>query len=521
MHRGACALSLLLAASCSRCGGQRSAPEAAELLPQHPSGAVVTAPLGLLASHGSALSDRVSALPGGEQVGEARKAIGAQLGFDLLTREGLLAAGLDPDRGAALALEIRGGARAGWMVALPLISPEKFLATFDRLARERAGYPVRSDEARGDVRIALFARTADAESKGRVAVAVVRGYGLVARGEDPAARLAAAGTRPREQSLAADPLLASTRNVLGAQDLLLLAPAGSELPRRVVERDLPGDVSLSISGSAQGIAARLRANLGATAAQAQAALPGGGVSLVDLLPASAPLRARLGVAPAQLLEFAGRFPQLAALLQHLRGIDREVLASVKPGVALSLGVEKGANIGQAIDYGLDFRRKSPFDTVQLVALAQVADKPRLLKAMNALAAVLPTLGARVTRKGEDFQVSYAKGKGARFGMQGDLAYALGGEIAPQDLRRTPRPVNPAVAALYDDAGAALRLDLGKLSDQLRALPDSTYGTGPQAYVARSLVSQVIEPLRPVRISLAAQAYSDSLGATLDIELVAP
>jgi hypothetical protein len=106
-------------------------------------------------------------------------------------------------------------------------------------------------------------------------------------------------------------------------------------------------------------------------------------------------------------------------------------------------------------------------------------------------------------------------------MQGDLAYALGGEIAPQDLRRTARPVNPEAAALYDDAGAALRLDLGKLSDQLRALPESAYGTGPQAYVARSLVSQVIEPLRPVRVSLAAQAYPDSLGATLDLELVAP
>jgi hypothetical protein len=227
------------------------------------------------------------------------------------------------------------------------------------------------------------------------------------------------------------------------------------------------------------------------------------------------------VAPAELLKFAEQMPQVAELLQRLKGADRELLASVKPGVALSLGVEKGASISQAIDYGLDFRRKSPFDTVQLVALAQVADKPRLLKALAALAAALPSLGARVVRTGDDFQVSYPAGKGARFGVREEMAYLLGGAIAPEDLRRTPRTVNPEMAALYDDAGAAVRLDFGKLSDALRALPETTYGSGPQGYVARSLVGQIIEPLRPLRITLAAQAHPDALGATLDVELVAP
>jgi hypothetical protein len=517
--RRACALSLLLAASCSRCAGPRSAGSAEELLPPHPSGALLTAPLGLFAQHAAALSDRVATLPGGEQVSEARKGISTQLGFDPLTREGLLSAGLDPDRGAALALELHGDARGAWVLALPLTSAEKFLATFDRLARERAGYAVRTDEARGEVRVALYARAADAETRNRIAVAVVRGYGLVARGEDPAAQII---VRTREQSLAADPLLASARGRLGAQDLLVIAPAASELPKRFLGRGLPGDVSFSLSGSAQGIAARFFAQLPESdAAQARAVLPGGGAALVELLPGQAPFRARLGVAPAELLKFAERLPQLAQVLDKLKGLEREALASVKPGIALSLGVAKNVNIGQAIDYGLDFRRKSPFDTVELVALAQVADRPRLLKALGALAALMPALGAKVARSGDDFQVTYAAGKGARFGVRGDMAYVLGGEIAPQDLRPTPRTVNPEAAALYRDEGAALRVDFGKLSDAMRVLPESAYGSGPQAYVARSLVGQVIEPLRPLRITLAAQAYSDGLGATLDLELVAP
>src|SRR3981189_2892491 len=94
------ALLLLATAGCSRCGGT-SAAAAEELLPAHPPGAVVTAPLGAVAEHLLALTERASSLPGGEQLGEVRRGMTAQLGFDPLTRDGLLSAGLDPDRGAA------------------------------------------------------------------------------------------------------------------------------------------------------------------------------------------------------------------------------------------------------------------------------------------------------------------------------------------------------------------------------------------------------------------------------------
>ncbi len=65
---------------------------------------MVTAPLGAVAQHLAALSDRAASIPGGEQLAQARKQLAAQLGFDPLTREGQLAAGLDPQRGAAVAI---------------------------------------------------------------------------------------------------------------------------------------------------------------------------------------------------------------------------------------------------------------------------------------------------------------------------------------------------------------------------------------------------------------------------------
>src|SRR2546427_4855089 len=135
----------------------------------------------------------------------------------------------------------------------------------------------------------------------RVGVAVVRGYGLLARTQDPAASIADAGARQREQTLAGDPGLDAARKKLGAQDFIAWAPAGSSIPQRFTRRPLPGDAAVSLLGSQQGIASRLFAQLSeADARRAQGALPGGGASLIELLPADAPLRARLGIAPARL-----------------------------------------------------------------------------------------------------------------------------------------------------------------------------------------------------------------------------
>src|SRR4029077_8210164 len=89
--------------------------------------------------HLSALADRAASIPGGEQLGDARRNVAAQLGFDPLTREGLLGAGLDPDRGAALAI-FEAQPRPEWAIALPLTNPDLFIQTIQNLLVGRAGF---------------------------------------------------------------------------------------------------------------------------------------------------------------------------------------------------------------------------------------------------------------------------------------------------------------------------------------------------------------------------------------------
>ena len=242
----------LTVTGCARCAGERSARSAEELLPQAAQGSAVTAPLAGVARNVSALVERAGQLPGGEQLRDGRRAVSAQLGFDPFTRDGLLSAGLDPDRGAALVL--LEGQPPGWVAALPLTGQDAFARTFDRVARERAGLAVRTDEARGDVRVALYSRV---EAGERIALGFVRGYAVLSRGADPAAQVAEAAARKPEQSLARDERLSAARQQLGGQDLTVLAPAGSGLLRRITSRPLPGDLGIGVTGTAAGVAARL------------------------------------------------------------------------------------------------------------------------------------------------------------------------------------------------------------------------------------------------------------------------
>lgn len=503
----------LLLAGCPR---ERNAGSAEELLPDAAQGALVTAPLSGTAQNVSALLQRAARLPGGDQLASWRKAVTAQLGFDPLTRDGQLAAGLDPDRAAALVL--LPGAAPGWIAALPLTKPDAFAQTVERLLRQRAGLVDRQDEARGKTRIALYSRDG---RRDRVAFAVVRGYGILARGDDPAAAVAAAAERTRAASLAQDERLAVARQRLGGQDLTIVAPAGSGLLQRLSARPLPGDLDIGVTSTSAGISSKLFFQTPAERARRlKASLPGGGGNLVRFLPAEAPLVARIGLQPADAVREAKRFPEIAELSAQLGDeVSKEIAAALLPGAALSIDLAPRANLAALVDFGVtDWQRHSPLEIFQVVALAPVGDRPRLERALESAARALGHVGARATRSGSGWQVRYPGGEGPRFGVRDlggkPVAYLVGGGIAPEQLGEGPQ----RAPMVEQDAGASVQIDFGKLAAHVGSLPESSYGSGPQAYVARSVAAQVLEPLGPLRLTMAVLPQDEGARAEIDVAI---
>jgi hypothetical protein len=426
---------------------------------------------------------------------------------------------------------VAGEPRAGWIAALPLSKEDAFAGNLDRLLRERAGFAERTEETRSGTRIATFSRAGVSE---KISYAALRGYAVVSRGVDSAGEVAAAAARKAEQSLSAAERLRSAREDVGPQDVTVLAAEGTlgfrGAAARAVPGTLAGETAIGLTGTSAGISAKIAYRGTADdVPRIRAALPGGAGSLARLLPTDAPVRMRLGLRPAEVLAQARRVPEIAQALDGLAvgGVDpmRDIVPALSPGAAIAVALSPSANLGAVVDYGiLDWRKRSPFESLQLVALAPVADEARLAGALESLAKALSRMGAQVQRTAEGWQVRYPGGEGPRFGiasLAGQKVAWLAGGFGGRDLRATlPQAPDrsPGAAALLQDPGIAVRLDLAALAARVRALPQSTYGTGPQAYVARSLVAQIVEPLSALTIDASAIPTDRGLRAEVDVAI---
>jgi hypothetical protein len=237
---------------------------------------------------------------------------------------------------------------------------------------------------------------------------------------------------------------------------------------------------------------------------------------------------RLWLQPSEVLRQTRRIPEIAQAMDALAagGDDplRDIAPALAPGAALAIGLSPSARLATVVDYGIfDWRTRSPFEFLQLLALAPVADEARLSRALESFAKALPKAGAQVQRTTDGWQIRYAGGEGPRFGVAtvagqkvAWLAGGFGGRDLTAILAGGRDPSLPPVLA--QDPGAAVRIDLAALAARVRSLPDSTYGTGPQAYVARSLVGQIIEPLSAVRVTVSAIPTVRGLRADVDVAL---
>jgi len=522
---------LAMAAGCSRCG-RKEGPPPQRHLPADAAVTVVVPSLGPAARQLGALQRTVASVPAASQIAEAWGAVRSQLGFDPLDPKGLEEAGLDAS-GAAGASFARGRPP---LLVLPVLDLGRFDAMALRLARDRMGAAQRvSSMGRGH---AVVSYRKDAAAPSALAYVVVGRYALVATGPDGPEVLSAAADLPEERSLEKSPAWASARAAIGPGfALLAFAP-----PRSSAVAEVPAakdGAALALRAGPATLSLRLALLLGAERAPGWSALAGAGPDAARqagqgearLLAPDAALAVRWGGDLAALGRKAIPFlpARIEAGLRAARiDLAGELLEALQPGAALSVSLAPSFTLAEFSSPSLDLGRSDPFRLVELEALFRVRDAERARAFFARVGQAAPRWNARLASRPEPggataWTLSYGRGELA-WSLAGDRLAVAGGAGRLEGLEKRlaaasggyEPPTSAAKGALEGGVGGAV-LDVENLLESIQALPQEAYGTGPNAFVMRSLADRFLEPASRLR---AASLRLDLLpgAALVDLEI---
>ncbi len=505
---------LLLVTGCARCA-RPPPPPADRFVPGDASVAVVIPSLQAAREQATSLLQTLLAFPAAADLGPRLSAVKEQLGLDPLDARGLAAAGLDPSRGAALALDADGPA----LLVLPSGDDGALVATVARLARDRLGAARRVDVTVDGVAVTTF-RTAEGAAAA-LALAARDGSVLVAGGAGGPARVAAASTLPAARSLSGSLPYGRVREALGPAAILAYLRPGS--PQAAGTALLRDGAAVSATASATRLALRAvlllaperreywRATVAPAATVAAATPP---------MPQDAFLVGRFEGDLATVARRALPVGQVAAPLARA-GLDleRDLLPLLAPGATAALALAPTFQVA-AVSRGGEAMAADPFQLVHLAAVLHVRDAGRAEALLDRLQRAGPRLGLAVARQGHAPRWRVAHGAAALdVALAGDRLLVAGG---PGRLDALLAGTGPAYAPPTDAARAALSggaaggvLDLERLVASFRALPAAAYGTGPDAFVMRSLADRVIDPASRL-VAAAARLDLGQAAATVDL-----
>jgi hypothetical protein len=516
------------------CEGGRRGPPPERFLSASARAVLVVPDTGHAAATLAALHASVSGFPGAGDLAASRGALAAQLGFDPLDPDALADAGVDPRRGAAVALLERPGAKgepgSATLVVLPARDGPKIERLLARLARERLGATERASERHGEVSVVVFRRPGAPAAA--LSYALVQRTALLSTHPAGPALVAEAASLAPAASLGEHPGWKLARAALGDEvAALAFAPAGSLLLDGAwVVKD---GVALGVAAGAGRLTARVALLLGAREPSFRAlGAEGRAASLVARLDPAAPLAARWDG------DFAALGKKLVPMLAprdrawlERRGVDleRDLFALLAPGGAVAVLLPPRLSLGSLTT---ELARADPLRALQFEAVAPLRPGADVAAAAERLERALaaPRRGAaraereRTTRiptpSGEiAWRLDAAKSRlvvaGGRPGRLEALVARLDGDGPGW---RAPTPA--AQEALAGGLGG-VALDAPRLVTEVQALPDEAFGGGPSGFVMRSLVERALEPAaRLAAVSLRAELAPGALLVTVDVEAIA-
>lgn len=507
LHHPRTWLPLLLATLvCFRCGhGPR---RNAEELIDKDSPLIVSVPsLGALADHVDAM--RESAKKGGNATIEWILSMTDQkaLGFDIFSRSGQKAVGLDPEG----SLAIGGTSRQGGYVILPYTDLNMLITTIRKLGNDRRGATVEGQKKVGNTTVTTLARTKDGPPD--MAWTSNDSVLIVGLGAAAAENVAAAAERKPETSAAKAGPLAGQKEHVGPHDLFIYAPQVPPLLARVI----PHGVVLGLSASANELSVRAYMAAGEGHAGTIARTFVGGVSPIALLPQGQPAYVRGGIDWASVATTLSGTAQAADAIQQLRAafrqagidLDKDVLANLQPGFAASVSLAASANLSTALQ--LNPQIQNPFDNYSVIAVATVNDAAKAQTTLTQLPKLLEPLGATTTTHDLDgvpvYTAHYRLGDGLSWTLRGTKLIAAGGFGERLDsvlqglakgtmLLRKEQFSSTAGDVLFGDKGFALAVDFHRLTEAVNGLQSSA----PGAFMVRSMVDNTlrsVDQLKPV------------------------
>jgi len=519
-------LVLLVFAGCSRCGDKQPGAKVlspARFLPRTAKASIVIPDLGTLGEklarlQNLKLANFAAQLQNAQSAEGFVSGIMRQVGVDLRSRQAMETAGIDPSRGAGMAL-----LADNKVVSVLGMKDEKALTeTFARLARERLGAPTRAEQKVPGGTLVTFSRTGAPQPA--LGLLLSEGYALVAAGE-LIPQLSGFATLAPEQSLSQEPLLSDA------------------LKRLPSERDfyafLPGGVGYLVpAGTTQAVTLMGTLSERSVTLRADMPWPGSKESLAALTPQKA--ADLLGYLPEDsflTLRYQGDPAKLETVWPYLAGgaitravqssgfdVKGELFERLKPGLVAGVALSPSVQLGAGLPL-MDPRRTNPFRFVHLVVVGEGKDAAGLASALEKVPPLAKRLGAKVEPSELNGQrvylTSYAQGEGMHMASVGDKVVLAAPqtrlEAALPRLAGAPGPVPVAEelrASLQEPVLGAV-LDLRRLSDTVKALPSEAWGIGGFAIKATTVrFLEAMDDLRAVTLGLSEKDKSLQAELTL-------
>jgi hypothetical protein len=375
------------------------------------------------------------------------------------------------------------------------------------------GATQRAESQRGGARIVALASAPGGPVE--IAYATVGRIAVLARGPAAADAVTGAALLEPEATLAEVPAFKAARSALGRGHVVLAYLAPRSAPRDGVVPALWRDgAALGLSGRSDRVHGRAVLLLGEGREEAWREIAGAPARAAGedfaYLPKEAFLIGRFAGDPVPVARRAlWAFPAAAQALAAT-GVDpeRDLFPALAPGAALGVALAPTFDVTAVSRRDRDVALADPFRLFHVAGFTRTRSANEARAALDALGKTARAAGWDVAATGAPPAAwTFRRGDATLdVALVEDRLLVAGGPRRIDELARLVdgkggwSAPTAGSRGLATGGAAAAVLDFGNLVRSARALPASAYGTGPDAFVMRSIAERILDPASRLEVA---------------------